>query len=114
MDEKGDKEKGGRDFIEDSCILNPVSWKIVQTLKQSESGMPIRQLAEIIGEDRKIVAYHSLTLQRHDFVTSEYGVIEPIRSHSPVKGKIGDIFKLTEKGVIAHEAIKEVLPALNK
>jgi len=112
MEEKRDKEKKGRDFIEDSCILNPVSWKIVQTLKESGSGMHIRQLAESIGEDKKDVALHSLALQRHDFITGEYGITELLKEHSPAKGKIGNVFKLTEKGVIAHEAIKEILPTL--
>ena len=114
MDEKRDKEKGGHIFIEESCILSPVSWKIVQALKESESGMHVRQLAESIGEDKREVAFHSITLQRHDFITGEYGVIEPIRSHSPAKGKIGNVFQLTEKGVIAHNAIKSVLPELIK
>ena len=112
MDEKRNKEKEGQSFIEESCILSPVSWKIVQALKESESGMHIRQLAESIGEDKREVAFHSITLQRHDFITGEYGVIEHIRNHSSAKGKIGNVFKLTEKGVIAHDAIKSVLPEL--
>lgn len=114
MDEKRDKEKGGHIFIEESCILSPVSWKIVQALKKSESGMHIRQLAKSIGEDKKEVAFHSITLQQYDFINSKYGIIEPIRNHSPAKGKIGNVFKLTEKGVIAHDAIKCVLPELIK
>ena len=116
MGEKKDEERGKeKAAIKDSYILfNPVRWQIVQKLKESPAGMNISQIAESIDGDKKEITFHSLTLQQYDFISSEYGIIEPLKEHSPAKGKIGNIFKLTDKGIIAHEAIKETLPELIK
>ena len=111
-DEERDEEKAA---IKDCYILfNPIRWQIVQKLKESQDGMYITQLVKSIGGDKKEITFHSLTLQQYDFISSEYGIIEPLKEHSPAKGKIGNIFQLTDKGAIAHEAIKEILPELVK
>jgi len=116
MGEKKDEEKGKEEAAIKDCyiLFNPVRWRIVRKLRESPNGMHMSQLAESINGDKKEITFHSLTLQQYDFISSEYGIIEPLKEHSPAKGKIGNIFKLTNKGIIAHEAIKETLPELIK
>jgi len=78
--------------------LQPTRKKILVALWKSPAPMYIEQIAKKIGEDRKNVAFHLLTLQEHGFVEGEYGVIEPPAERSAAIGKAGKFFRLTDEG----------------
>ena len=84
-------------------LLHPVRWKIYQTLKKSGEPMYIDEIAETIGEDRRLISFHLSTLEDKDFVDSEFKVITRAKS----KGKAGRFYKLTSKA-------DAVLPKLAK
>jgi len=88
--------------------LQPTRRKILVALLKSPSPMYIEQIADNIGEDRKNVAFHMLTLQEYGFVEGEYGVIEPPVKKSAAIGKAGKFFKLTDEGRKVCEIFKKL------
>ena len=51
-------------------LLHPMRYRIAELL--AEKPMHIRELIEALGEDRRLVSYHLLTLEEHGFISSEF------------------------------------------
>ena len=80
--------------IKDGTImLHPIRWKILNGLKEKGTEMYIDQIAEMVKIDRRLVSVHLGALQEHEYLTSEFKIVE--EPHS--KGKAGRFFKLTPK-----------------
>jgi predicted transcriptional regulator len=77
-------------------LMQPTRWKIIQALKAAKTPLYIEELAKQVGEDRKNIAFHLLTLAEYGFVDSEYRVIE-VPKENPGHGKAGKYFWLTKK-----------------
>jgi predicted transcriptional regulator len=77
-------------------LMQPTRWKIIQALKNAKAPLYIEELAKQVGEDRKNIAFHLLTLAEYGFVDSEYRVIE-VPKENPGHGKAGKYFWLTKK-----------------
>ncbi len=89
-------------FVEDAhVLLHPIRFRIVELL--SEKPMHINVISKAMGEERRLVSYHLLTLEENGFVTSEYKISEEPTS----KGKALKVYRLTGK-------VEEVISGLKK
>jgi len=88
---------------EGTIMLHPIRWKILMTLEEKGTEMYIDQIADSIGEDRRLVSFHLGTLEESGILTSEFKVVEEPKS----KGKAGRFYTLTPKFVkLRGELIK--------
>ncbi|MBC8522017.1 MAG: winged helix-turn-helix transcriptional regulator [Methanomicrobia archaeon] len=82
-------------------LLHPIRYRIVELL--AEKPMHINGISNKLGEDRRLVSYHLLTLEEHGFLSSNYEISELSKS----KGKAIRKYEVTEK-------VKEVSSELKK
>jgi predicted ArsR family transcriptional regulator len=81
-----------RDILkEGSPILHPVRWTIIEMLEKTDKPMFIKEIADAIGVDRRLVSFHLSTLEGKGFAVSNFAVIE--EAHS--LGKAGRFYSLT-------------------
>ena len=72
MGKKGNgSENSGKDL---SILLFPTRYEIYRKLKEAGEPLYASEIAEKIGVDRKLISFHLSSLERHGFVTSEFGV----------------------------------------
>jgi len=103
--EKGTQEDYSAEEL--YIALQPTRRKIIKKLK-AEKPMYIEQIADSIGEDRKNVAFHLMTLQDLGLVIGEFGLIEAVQERSAAKGKAGKFFKLTGKGNLVADILEKL------
>lgn len=79
-------------------LLHPVRFRIVELLMGKS--MHINEISKAMGEERRLVSYHLLTLEEHGFVESRYEISEEPKS----KGKAIRKYWMTDKveGVISE------------
>lgn len=95
-------EKVEDSFVEDAhVLLHPIRFRIVELL--IEKPMHINVISKAMGEERRLVSYHLLTLEEHGFVKSEYKISEEPKS----KGKALKVYWVTGK-------VEEVISGLKK
>lgn len=101
--EKDDKKKEADVLKESAILLLPIRFKIIETLRTSSRPMYIEEIADEIGEDRRLVAFHLSTLEEKGFTQSEFRKMD--YQHSA--GRACRYYALTPK-------VKEVLAQLSK
>ena len=74
-------------------MLHPIRWKILMALKEKNKAMYIDPIAEMIGEERRLVSFHLSTLEEKGFLESEFKIVTKPKS----KGKAGRFYNLTPK-----------------
>ncbi len=72
-------------------LLHPIRFRIVELLGERE--MHINEISNALGEERRLVSYHLLTLEEHGFLDSRYEISELPRS----KGKAVRKYRVTGK-----------------
>ncbi len=82
-------------------LLHPIRYRIVELL--AEKPMHINRISNALGEERRLVSYHLLTLEEHGFLNSNYEISELPK----LKGKAIRKYKVTEK-------VEEVISELKK
>ncbi len=76
-------------------LLHPIRFRIVELL--AEKSMHINEISKAMGEERRIVSYHLLTLEEYGFVNSKYEISENPKSKGRalrkywVTGKVEDV-----------------------
>ena len=88
--------KIGERLVEDAHVfLHPIRFRIVELL--AEKPMHINEISKAMGEERRLVSYHLLMLERYGFVSSKYEMSENPRSKGRairkywVTGKVEDV-----------------------
>jgi len=70
------------DLLKDvHVLLHPIRYMIVELL--AEKPMYINEISKALGEERRLVSYHLLTLEEHGFLNSNYEISKDAKS----KGK---------------------------
>jgi predicted transcriptional regulator len=82
-------------------LLHPIRFRIVELL--AEKPMHINGISKAMGEERRLVSYHLLTLEEFGFVNSRYEISESPKS----RGKAIRKYWVTDK-------VKEVISELKK
>ncbi len=72
-------------------LLHPIRFRIVELLV--ENPMHINLISKAMGEERRLVSYHLLTLEEFGFVNSRYEISEQPKS----KGKAIRKYWVTDK-----------------
>ena len=82
-------------------LLNPIGFRIVELL--AEKPMYISEIAKVMGEERRLVSYHLLTLEEYGFVSSKYEISEHPKSRGKairkywVNGKVENVISELKK-----------------
>jgi predicted transcriptional regulator len=83
-------------------LLHPIRFRIVELL--AEKPMHISEISKVLGDDRRLVSYHLLTLEEYGFVSSKYEISDHPKSRGKairkywVNGKVeGVISELKER-----------------
>jgi DNA-binding transcriptional ArsR family regulator len=82
-------------------LLHPIRYRIVELL--AEKPMHINEIAKAMGEERRLVSYHLLTLEQYGFVSSKYEISEHPKSRGKairkywVNGKVEDVISGLKK-----------------
>jgi len=84
-------------------LLHPIRYKIVQLL--AEKPMHINEISKAMGEERRLVSYHLLTLEEYGYVSSKYEISE----HPKSKGKAIRKYWMTGKVDEVISELKEKL-----
>ena len=84
-------------------LLHPMRFRIVQLLAQEPRH--INGISKALGEERRLVSYHLLTLEEFGFVESRYEISENPKS----KGKAIRKYWVTDKVSNVIEEIKKKL-----
>ncbi len=88
------------DLLKDvHVLLHPLRYRIVKLL--AEKQMHINEVSKALGEERRLVSYHLLTLEEHGFLSNNYEISEYQKS----KGKAIRKYRVTEK---VEEVISEL------
>lgn len=82
-------------------LLHPTRYKIAKLL--AEKPMRIGELTEALGEDRRLVSYHLLTLQDYGFVRSEFDF--PAEEERAAGAKTLKRYGVTEKGRVSYRLL---------
>jgi len=82
-------------------LLHPIRFRIIELL--AEKPIHINGISKAMGEERRLVSYHLLTLEEYGFVNSKYEISESPKS----KGKAIRKYWVTDK-------VKEVISELKK
>jgi len=89
-------------LVDDAHILlHPIRYRIVELL--AERPMHINEIAKEMGEERRLVSYHLLTLEQYGFVSSKYEISEYPKSRGKairkywVNGKVEDVIAELKK-----------------
>jgi DNA-binding transcriptional ArsR family regulator len=72
-------------------LLHPIRFRIIELLM--EKPLHINGLSKAMGEERRLISYHLLTLEEHGFVDSKYEISESPKS----KGKAIRKYWVTDK-----------------
>jgi len=80
------------------ALLHPIRFRIVELLV--EKPMHINEMSKVLGEERRLVSYHLLTLEEYGFLSSNYEISELPKA----KGKALRKYRVTEK---VEEVISE-------
>jgi len=92
------------DLVNDAhVLLHPIRYKIVQLL--AEKPMHINEISKAMGEERRLVSYHLLTLEEYGYVSSKYEISE----HPKSKGKAIRKYWMTGKVDEVISELKEKL-----
>ncbi len=83
-------------------LLHPVRFRIVELLM--EKSMHINEISKAMGEERRLVSYHLLTLEEHRFVESRYEISEQPKS----KGKAIRKYWVTDKVEAVISELKKI------
>ncbi len=83
-------------------LLHPVRFRIVELLM--EKSMHINEISKAMGEERRLVSYHLLTLEEHGFVESRYEISEQPKS----KGKAIRKYWVTDKVEAVISELKKI------
>ncbi|HDS45985.1 MAG TPA: ArsR family transcriptional regulator [Methanomicrobia archaeon] len=59
-------------------LLHPIRFRIVELL--ADNPMHINRISKAMGEERRLVSYHLLTLEEYGFVDSRYEISEQPKS----------------------------------
>ena len=82
----------GDDLLREAhVLLHPIRFRVVELL--TEKPMHINEISKALGEERRLVSYHLLTLEEHGFLSSKYEISEQPKS----KGKAIRKYEVTEK-----------------
>jgi len=88
--------KIGDRLVEDAHVfLHPIRFRIVELL--AEKPMHINEISKAMEEERRLVSYHLLMLERYGFVSSKYEMSENPKSKGRairkywVTGKVKDV-----------------------
>ncbi len=82
-------------------LLHPIRFWIAELL--AEKPMHINEIAKAMGEERRLVSYHLLTLEEYGFVSSKYELSEHPKSKGKemrkywVNGKIEEVISELKK-----------------
>jgi len=85
-------------------LLQPTRWKIINVLKEAREPLYIKEIAEKLGEDWKVVSFHLASLADAGFVEGEFRSIERPKTSL---GRAGKFYKATKK-------VDDVLSRLNE
>jgi predicted transcriptional regulator len=95
-------ETEDRLVAEAHVLLHPIRFRIVELL--AEKPMHISEISKVLGDDRRLVSYHLLTLEEYGFVSSKYEISDHPKSRGKairkywVNGKVeGVISELKER-----------------
>jgi len=80
-------------------LLHQKRYRIVELLE--EKPMHINEISNALGEERRLISYHLLTLEEHGFLSSKYEISDDAKS----KGKAIRQYWLTGK---VEEVISEL------
>ena len=72
-------------------LLHPIRFRIIELLM--ENPLHINGISKAMGEERRLISYHLLTLEEHGFVGSKYEISEAPKS----KGKAIRKYWVTDK-----------------
>ncbi len=72
-------------------LLHPIRFRIIELLM--ENPLHINGISKAMGEERRLISYHLLTLEEHGFVNSKYEISEAPKS----KGKAIRKYWVTDK-----------------
>jgi len=72
-------------------LLHPIRFRIIELLM--ENPLHINGISKAMGEERRLISYHLLTLEEHGFVDSKYEISESPKS----KGKAIRKYWVTDK-----------------
>lgn len=84
-------------------LLHPIRFRVVQLLAQGPRH--INGISKALGEERRLVSYHLITLEEFGFVESKYEISENPKS----KGKAIRKYWVTDKVRDVIEEIKKKL-----
>jgi predicted ArsR family transcriptional regulator len=91
------------DLKDAHVLLHPMRFRIVELL--AKKPMHINELSNALGEERRLVSYHLLTLEEYGFVSSKYELSEQPKS----KGKAIKKYWVTERVEEVFSELKERL-----
>ena len=83
-------------------LLHPIRFRIVELL--AEKPLHINGISKAMGEERRLVSYHLLTLEEYGFVNSKYEISEAPKS----KGKAIRKYWVTDKVDQVISEIKKI------
>jgi len=83
-------------------LLHPIRFRIVELL--AEKPLHINGISKAMGEERRLVSYHLLTLEEYGFVNSRYEISEAPKS----KGKAIRKYWVTDKVDQVISEIKKI------
>ena len=72
-------------------LLHPIRFRIVELL--ADNPLHINGISKAMGEERRLISYHLLTLEEYGFVDSKYEISEQPKS----KGKAIRKYWVTDK-----------------
>ena len=84
-------------------LLHPIRFRIVELL--TKEPMHINAISKAMGEERRLVSYHLMSLEEAGFVDSKYEISE----HPKSKGKAIRKYWVTDKVDDVISAIKKKL-----
>lgn len=82
-------------------LLHPMRYRIAELL--AEKPMHINEISNALGEERRLVSYHLLTLEEYGFLSSKYEISEQPKSKGKaikkywVTGKVEEVFSELKK-----------------
>lgn len=83
-------------------LLHPIRFRIVELLV--DNPMHINGISKAMGEERRLVSYHLLTLEEYGFVASRYEISEQPKS----KGKAIRKYWVTDKVNTVISELKKI------
>ena len=84
-------------------LLHPIRFRMVELL--AEKPMHINAISKAVGEERRLVSYHLVTLEEYGFVSSKYEISDEKKS----RGKALRRYWVTEKVEEVISELKEKL-----